>query len=124
MLPERVAWLPGTVTLAPQEGQANVCPAAVSSTVSFVSHVGHGNLRSIGPNGLRRGGYRNNGFKTIPQCGWRLITSAVFCAANDGHPAGSAQPCGAGLNHRQRADRIANAAGGFYPGKLPDRFAH
>ena len=71
VLPERVAWLTGTVTLAPQEGQANVCPAAVSSTVSFVSHVGHGNFRSIGLNCLRRGGYRNNGFKTTPQYGWQ-----------------------------------------------------
>ena len=47
VLPICVCWLAGTVTFDWQAGQANTCPAAVSSTVSCVLHVGHGNLRSI-----------------------------------------------------------------------------
>ena len=47
----RVGWLAGTTTLPWQAGQAKVWPAAVSSTVNSVPHVGHGNLRSIQPEG-------------------------------------------------------------------------
>jgi len=47
VLPICVCWLAGTVTFDWQAGQANTCPAAVSSTVSCVLQVGHGNLRSI-----------------------------------------------------------------------------
>jgi hypothetical protein len=51
VLPTRVGWLVGTLTLDWQAGQANVWPAAVSSTVSCVLHVGHGNFRSISSDG-------------------------------------------------------------------------
>ena len=44
----RVGWLEGTVTAFAQDGQANFWPAAVSSTVSSVPQVGHGNFKSIG----------------------------------------------------------------------------
>jgi hypothetical protein len=43
-----VGWLAGTVTAFAHDGQANFWPAAVSSTVSSVPQVGHGNFKSIG----------------------------------------------------------------------------
>lgn len=47
----RVGWLAGTTTLPWQAGQAKDWPAAVSSTVNSVPHVGHGNFKSIRPEG-------------------------------------------------------------------------
>ena len=47
----RVGWLAGTTTLPWQAGQAKDWPAAVSSTVNSVPHVGHGNFKSIRPGG-------------------------------------------------------------------------
>ncbi len=50
-----VGWLVGTVTLDWHAGQEKVWPAALSSTVSCVLHVGHGNFRSIRVEGQERG---------------------------------------------------------------------